>query len=354
MDKEQVKDMLEILTGAVGVSGDEREPAEITAGYLEPYVTRLHRDSFGNVIGFKEGTGGPGAPSLLVAAHIDEIGAMVSRLEKGFVRFSAVGGLDPRTLLGQAVEIHGRRRCRGVIGATPPHLLTEKERKKELRIEDLFIDLGMDPEGVEAQIRVGDYISLVRPLLTMAGGNIASGKALDNRAGVVAMIVCAAELVDIRHFCRIYFVGTAQEEVGVRGAIVASYGLSPDLAVAIDVTHGLSPGVAEEDGFGLGEGPVVGVGPNFHPRLVERVRTVAREYCLPYQVEPVPGPASTDSRAIQVSREGIPGILLSIPLRYMHSTVETLNLDDVLLTGRLLAGFARSIDTDLVEGLTCI
>ncbi len=354
MDKDKLISILESLTGAAGVSGDEQEPAKIAAGYLEPYVTRLHRDSFGNLIGFKEGAGGQEAPSLLIAAHIDEIGAMVTSIEQGFVRFAAVGGLDPRTLPGQAVEIHGRSRCKGVIGARPPHLLTKRERKQELKIEDMFIDLGLDQEQACRLVRIGDYISLDQPLLALASGDCLSGKALDNRSGVVALLICAAELAEIRHFCQVFFVATAQEEVGVRGAITASYGLAPDLAVAVDVTHGLSPGVNEEDGFELGGGPVVGIGPNFHPLLVERFKALAREYRLPYQVEPVPGPASTDSRAIQISREGIPVALLSIPLRYMHSTVETLNLDDLLLTGRLLSYFARSIDLSLVEGLKCI
>ncbi len=354
MDKDKLIGILQALTRAAGVSGDEQEPAEIAAGYLEPYVTRLHRDSFGNLIGFKEGAGGSAAPSLLLAAHVDEIGAMVTGIEEGFLRFTAVGGLDPRTLLGQAVEIHGRSRLKGVIGARPPHLLTKRERKQELKIEDMFIDLGMDQEQACSRARVGDYVSLDQPLLTMSSGDSVSGKALDNRSGVASLFVCASELAEIRHFCRIYFVATAQEEVGVRGAITAAYGLAPDLAVAIDVTHGLSPGIDEGEGFALGEGPVVGIGPNFHPRLVERLKELAIKHRFPYQVEPIPGPASTDSRALQISREGVPGALLSIPLRYMHSSVEMLNLDDLLLTGRLLSHFARSIGPDLVEELKCI
>ncbi|HHX86795.1 MAG TPA: M42 family metallopeptidase [Firmicutes bacterium] len=354
MDKDKIIQTLILLTQAAGVSGDEQEPAAVAAGCLEPYVTRLHRDLSGNLIGFKEGAGGLEAPSLLIAAHIDEIGAMVTKIDRGFIRFTPVGGLDPRTLLGQAVEVHGRQRLKGVIGARPPHLLTRKERQQELKIEDLYIDLGLEQEQASRQVQVGDYISLDQPLLVMAAGDCLAGKALDNRSGVASLIFCAAELAEVRHYCHVYFVATVQEEVGVRGAITASYGLAPDLAVAVDVTHGLAPGIPEEDGFELGGGPVIGIGPNFHPVLVEQLKVLAREHHLPYQVEPVPGPASTDSRAIQISREGIPSTLLSIPLRYMHSTVEMLNADDLLLTGRLLGYFARSIDLSLVEGLKCI
>ncbi len=354
MEKNKLIAILKSLTGAAGVSGDEQEPAKLAAGYLEPYVTSLHRDSLGNLIGFKEGAGGEKAPSLLIAAHMDEIGGMVTQIERGFVRFTAIGGLNPWNLPGQAVEIHGRSRCRGVIGSQPPHLLTKQEQKKELKIEDLFIDLGMDQEQACREVRTGDYISLDQPLLTMAAGNCLSGKSLDNRSGVAAMIWCAAELAKVYHFCRVYFVATVQEEVGLRGAVTAAYGLSPDLAVAVDVTHGLSPGIKEEDGFELGGGPTVGIGPNFHPALVGRLRELAEENRIPCQIEPVSGPASTDSRAIQISREGIPTALLSIPLRYMHSTVETLHTDDLHFTGRLLACFARNIDCALVEGLKCI
>ena len=354
MDKEKIIQILISLSQAAGVSGDEQEPAAVAAGCLEPYVTRLDRDSSGNLIGFKEGAGGQEAPSLLIAAHMDEIGAMVTQIDCGFIRFTAVGGLDPRILLGQAVEVHGRRRLKGVIGVRPPHLLTRKERKQELKIEDLFIDLGLDQEQACRQVQVGDYISLDQPLLVMADGECLAGKALDNRSGVASLIFCAAELAEVRHFCHIYFVATVQEELGVRGAVTAAYGLVPDLAAVVDVTHGLAPGISEEDGFELGGGPVIGIGPNFHPVLAERLKVLARERLLPYQIEPVPGPAFTDSRVIQISREGIPSALLSIPLRYMHSTVEMLNIDDLVLTGRLLGYFARSIDLSLVEGLKCI
>lgn len=355
MHKQALNEVLIKLCRATAVSGNENEAVEVARSYLERYTARVERDRFGNLVAFKPGEDTDNKPfSLALAAHIDEIGAMVTKIEEGgYLRFTAVGGIDPRTLLGQAVEVHGRERLKGVIGALAPHLLTSRERNKEMKTEDLFIDVGLDESRAREKVRVGDFISLDRPPLEMEGGRYLSGKALDNRAGVAALIQCAAELGELRHRCDIYFVATLQEEVGLRGAVTAAYGLVPDLAVAVDVTHGESPGLSYPEAFELGRGPAVGFGPNFHPALSGRLEETAREHRFPYQVEPIPMSSGTDAWAIQISRAGVPCALLSIPLRYMHSAVETLHLEDLLNTGRLLAAFACSLDRPFLEGLKC-
>lgn len=356
MKVEQLADLLRELSAAAGVAGDEEGAVSIAARYLQQYVDRVERDRFGNLIAFKRGerSGTAKQLSLALFAHIDEIGAVVTKIEaEGFLRFTAVGGLNPRLLLGQAVVVHGRSSLKGVIGALAPHLLTEKERKKDLKTEHLYIDLGLTEAQARERLRVGDFISLEQTPLKLVGGAHLTGKALDNRAGVAAMIFCAAELADVKHQADLYFIATLQEEVGLRGAVTAAYNMAPDLAVALDVTYGQSPGSSGPDLFELGKGVAVAIGPNIHPLLSRKLEETAREQRILYQLEPIPESSSTDAWATQVSREGIPSALLSIPLRYMHSAVELVNLPDITSAGRLLSYFARGLDCSFVEGLSC-
>ncbi|HOB29180.1 MAG TPA: M42 family metallopeptidase [Bacillota bacterium] len=355
MNAEEIKELIMELSRTVGISGSEDEAAVAVSRYLERYTSQIWRDRLGNLIAFKGGQNDGAEPfSLALVAHLDEIGAMVTRIEEGgALRFTGVGGIDPRILPGQPVQVHGKTVLKGVIGAKAPHLLTVKERREELKFEDLFIDLGLSREQAEMQVRIGDLVSFDASPVAMVAGNSLAGKSLDNRAGVAALVICAAELAAVCHRANLYFVASVQEEVGLRGAITAAYGLVPDLAVAIDVTHGEAPGLAPPDVFELGGGPVISVGPNYHPALTRRLEEVASADRFAVQREADPASPGTDAWVIQVSREGIPCALLSIPLRYMHTTVEMLNLDDLTNTGRLLASFARSLDRPFVEGLAC-
>lgn len=355
MNEAEIKALIEELSAAVGISGSEEGAAAVLSRHLERYVSRIWRDRLGNLIAFKEGENhGAESFSLALVAHLDEIGLMVTKIEEGgALRFTAVGGIDPRILPGQLVEVHGRSILKGVIGATAPHLLTAEERRKELKTDQLFIDVGLNREQAESQVRIGDLVSFEVAPAALAAGNCFTGKSLDNRAGVVTLLICAAELVARRHRADLYFVASVQEEVGLRGATTASYNLVPDLAVAVDVTHGEASGLTPPDVFEMGGGPVISVGPNYHPSLTRHLEEVAGRQRFAVQRDADPGSSGTDAWAIQVSREGIPCALLSIPLRYMHTTVEVLNLDDLANTGRLLATFAGSIERPFVEGLAC-
>ncbi len=354
MNEEKLSAILLELSEAAGPAGDETEALQIAARYFREYAGETKIDRFGNLLSVKPGETAPGDSGITLAlvAHIDEIGAMVTKVEDGgFLRFAPIGGLDPRTLVGQAVEVKAKNRLKGVIGAAPPHLLDLKERKEAVPFDKMFIDLGLDEESVRKQVLVGDFISLEQRPLVMENERIVTGKALDNRAGVAALIYCAAELAGIRHRPDICFVASLQEEVGLRGAITAAYGLSPDLAVVVDVTHGDAPGLDEIGVFKPGKGPALAVGPNLHPVLSKELQETAKRHYLPYQVEPIPGHSGTDAWAFQVSREGIPTGLISIPLRYMHTAVELINLDDLTATAKLLGYFTRSVNAQLLEGL---
>lgn len=352
----KIKDVLMELSAATGVSGDEGAAIDVAARYFRQYTDRVKRDRFGNLIAFKEGKLPAGEPrfSLALAAHIDEIGAMVTQIARGgFLRFTAIGGIDPRTLLGQAVVVHGRTPLKGVVGTLAPHLLAERERRKELTLEKLYIDVGLSEAEAREQVRVGDLISLDQEPVLLNGEKCCAGKAMDNRAGVAVLLQCAAELASMQHRADLYFIATVQEEVGLRGAVTAAYGVSPDLAVAVDVTHGAAPGLPDHEVHSLGKGPVIAIGPNIHPALGEKLHALAQSYRLPYQIEPVAGNTHTDAWAFQVSREGIPTALVSVPLRYMHTAVELLNLDDLIAAGQLLAFLSRSLDGAFWEGLSC-
>jgi tetrahedral aminopeptidase len=354
LNEETVSTILQELSSAAGVSGAETEAVEVAFRYLFKYTADLKKDRFGNLLALVPGQASPAENKVTIAvvAHIDEIGALVTRIEPGgFLRFSPLGGLDARILYGQAVEIHANRKLKGVVGAVPPHFLNNDELKKTIPVEKLFIDLGLDEETVKKEINVGDCISFDQKPLILEGGKKLTGKALDNRSGVAALIVCAAELASLRHRADVCLITSLQEEVGLRGAVTSAYNLNPDLAVIVDVTQGDAPGLDDKNVYKIGGGPALGIGPNLHPVLGRRLQETAEKHFLPYQTEPLPGFSGTDAWAFQVSREGIPTALLSIPLRYMHTAVELVSIDDLMISGKLLSYFISSIDTSFMEDL---
>ncbi len=345
-----ITSLLKRLSEARGVSGYETEVRDIIAEEFGQYADEVRTDKLGNVIALKRGEGAEPRSRIMLAGHMDEIGLMVTKLEKGFLRFTSVGGFDERILLGQEVTVHGRRDLPGIIGSRPPHVLPKEEREKIIPMDRLFIDVGVGGEELEHLVRVGDLVTIGRKF-TQLQGDLVAGKALDDRTAVAAIAVCLEELSSIRHVWDVYAVATVQEEVGMRGAITSAYGLAPDVAIAIDVTFGDQPGVSEAETVKIGKGPAIGFGPNIHPKLHQALVNVAKELEIPYQVEPIPGRSGTDAWVIQVTREGIPTALLSVPLRYMHTSVETLSLKDAERTGRLMAGFIGRLDAGFMEKL---
>ncbi|MGM0688419.1 MAG: M42 family metallopeptidase [Bacillota bacterium] len=354
MKEDRISAILLELSAVAGVSGNENAAVEIAARHFRRHTEEVRQDRFGNLLALKLGAPAEDREKLTLAviAHIDEIGFMVTNIEKGgFLRFTPIGGIDPRTLPGQAVEIHGKKKLKGVIGAAPPHLSSAKDRKETVPTDKLFIDPGLSEDSLKKYISIGDYVSLEQKPLKHSTNNIISGKALDNRAGITALIFCAEELKALHHQADVCFVSSLQEEVGLRGAITNAYNLQPDLAIIVDVTHGDVPGLDERCVFKVGGGPTIAIGPNLHPVLSRRLEETARERYLPYQKEPIPGHSGTDAWAFQVSREGIPTALLSIPLRYMHTAVELISMDDLLVLSKLICYFAGSLDSLFLEEL---
>jgi len=334
------------LTGLSAVSGHEKATALHISEEFKEYCDKVEIDKFYNVIGIKKGTGDK-RKKIMVAAHMDETGFMVKSIdEKGFIRVTNIGGMDSRVLPAQEVVIHGKRDVHGVFGAKPPHLMEPDEEKKALKLKDLYIDTGLDVTEVKEIVSIGDTITFVNHPMELKGGNFSS-KSVDNRCGTAALIGAMKELSDVRHESDVYFVCTVQEEVRLTGAITASYNLSPDAAVVIDACHGDMPDASKDEVYKLGKGPAIGIGPNLHKGLTKKAMEIAAEENIPYQVDVEPGNSGTDAWAIQVSRCGIPTVLFSIPVRYMHTPVETVNLLDIKNTARLTARFITKNGQDV-------
>jgi endoglucanase len=358
MDKTGIAEMLRKLTETDGLSGSEESVAAIVRSLAQAHAPEIRADALGNVIARRAGAAAPPG-RIMLAAHMDEIGLVVTRVEAGFLHAAAIGGVDPRSALGQEVTVYptgpGSEQhpggLPGYIGSRPPHVLPAGEREKIIPLRDLRVDLGQPASFFAGGIvRVGDRVAIRGPYTELLGGRVAV-KSLDNRASVTAMLAALGYLAEMRPAWDVYAVATVQEEIGLRGAIAGAFGVAPDLAVAIDVTFADTPGVNGGKTVAMDKGPAIGWGPNLHPGVVKRLREVADALEIPYVTEPLPGNSGTDAWAVQVTREGIPTGLLSIPIRYMHTPVETVVLADIDRTARLLAAFISRLDDKFLAGL---
>lgn len=342
--------LLKRLSEASGVSGYEHEVRQIVEEVFGRYADEVRDDRLGNVIALKNGTGPRPRQTIMLATHMDEIGLIVSQIEKSFIHFQQVGGYDDRVLLGQEVVVHGRQDLPGIIGARPPHVLPQDRRHKPIPYDKLLIDVGRTAEELPSLVRVGDLITMNRQLVELQGG-LVSGKALDNRVSVAAAAVCLEELSRMRHEWDVYAVATVQEEVGYQGAITSTYELKPDVGIAVDVTFANQPSTPAEYTFEMGKGPTIPCGPNFHPKLQQALVETAEALEMSYHIEPNSRPGGTDAYAIQIAREGIPTALLGLPQRNMHTPVETVSVKDVERAGRLMAAFIARLDVSFLDSL---
>ena len=352
--------LLKRLSDTVGVSGFEDEIRGVIIDELEGLVDELKSDALGNIIAIKKGSG---VGKLMLAAHMDEIGLIITHVEKnGFLRFTGIGGWSERILLGQRVVVHTERgKIRGVIGAKPPHSLPPEEAKKIVEMKDMFIDIGVSSreEAEKLGVKVGTIVTLDRDVVRLAGEDVVSGKAFDDRVGLASMIYTLKLLKNLDHEISIYAVATVQEEVGLKGATVAAFSINPDVAIALDVTAANDvPGVPDKEKIvELGKGPAIkimdgGRGGLFisHPKVRNLLIKTAEEKKIPYQLEILVG-GTTDATAIQIRREGIPACTISIPTRYIHSPIETLNIVDALNASKLLASSVEKMTENWIKGL---
>ncbi len=328
-------DFLEKLTKTPGISGFEHDIAALLSEKLSEFCSEVRIDRAKNVTGIIR-SGKSSAKKIMLEAHLDRIGLIVSETdENGFVRFSALGGIDERTLPATEVLILGADTVYGVIGAKPPHLLSKTD-SKTITLDDMLIDTGICGDELHKKIRIGDPILLLSPMCRLLGSRVSS-PALDNRAGIAAIFECLS-LVDKSSLpYDLYVAFTSGEESGLHGAHTVISDDVPDLAIIVDVTHGSTPDEHGYATFPLGSGPAICRGPNLHYEITKSIISLAEKLEIPHEIEVASGSSGTNAWAIQTKHGGIPCALISIPLRYMHTTVETVDLNDISNTAKLLA-----------------
>jgi len=333
---------LKNLCAISGPAGYEKAVSEKVEELFGEYSAEVWHDSFHNVYARM----GEGGKKILISAHMDEVGMMVRTIEDdGFLGITSVGGIDPRVLPAHEVIVHGREELFGVIGAKPPHVTTPEQRSQMIPMNELFVDVGLPVEKVRELVQVGDIISYRAPVVDLAGDAVA-GRTLDDRAGVMILLETMDMLKNtVLKDVEVIFVGSVGEEVGALGAQIAAYDQLPDLGIAVDVNHGDTPDAPSGESFPMDK-PNIGYGPICHIGWVNRLRNVAAEENIEYSLDVFGGRSFTDGDQIQLAGEGFPVAVLSLPLRYMHTSVEVIRMNTVKKCARLLAAFIRSVSEE--------
>jgi tetrahedral aminopeptidase len=348
------KSIFEQLSQANGISGKETEVTQLIAKIVQPWTDELKTNTLGSLIAIKKGSG-KHHPRLMISTHIDEIGFVVSAIEDGgFIRIEPRGGVDPKILPAQMLQILSRE---GPIPAEvctiPPHLLLSEERDKVMVYEKMLLDTGMEEAEVKRRVLIGDPIVFLMPFKALAGTKF-SGKSMDNRASALVSMKLLEALQRINHQWDVCCVFSVQEEVGCKGAKTSAYELQPSCAIALDVSFGEQPEVKEADSYPLGTALPLGIGPNFSKKLLQLIQNAGNEDQIATVLDPSPFPRGTDASTIQTVSEGIPTALISLPLRYMHTPIETIDEKDINNASRLLQGVIRKLDEEHGEGFKCL
>jgi len=342
-DLERVNKLLEEFSNAHGISGFEKNVRTLLEKKIKPYVDEIRTDNMGNLIATKKGKG----PRVMIAAHMDEIGFMVKYIDdQGYIYFSRSGGWFDQTLLNQRVIVHtATKDYYGVIGSKAPHVMKAEERQRMIPIAEMYVDIGaIDKKDIQkAGVEIGDTITIDRQYRLLMN-DLGSGKALDNRAGIVSMLETARILAKEKVDAEIIYVGTVQEEIGLKGARTAAHGVDPDVALAIDTTiPGDHPGIEKRSSIlELGKGPVItvsdaeGAGIVVDEKTLSWLKTTAKDSKIAYQLSVGDG-GMTDAAIINLTRDGIPSGGVSIATRYLHSPVEVAHLGDIVDCSRLTA-----------------
>jgi len=346
----ELQSFLKSLISMSGLSGYEEPIRDLIEETWRPLSDEVSVSRLGSLHALRRGTGAEPRPSLLLAAHMDAIGLMVTGVLDGFLRVTEVGGLDPRVLPGQLVTVHGREDFPGVIVQPPAHLLPPDLGAKPVPLNYLLVDIGLPPRQVERKVRTGDLISFAQPPIEMSG-ELLAGHSLDNRASVAALTHCLQILQDRKHKWDFWAVATVQEEETLAGALSSAYQLRPTLAVAIDVTFAAGPGSPGHLTYPLGAGVTLGWGPNIHPGLHKAFAEIADRFEIPYKKEVMPGHSGTDAMSLQIAAEGVPTMVIGVPLRYMHTPVEVVSLKDIKRAARLTAEFITYLDDSFMDSL---
>ncbi|WBY63821.1 M20/M25/M40 family metallo-hydrolase [Thermocaproicibacter melissae] len=337
---QNLKEMLFRLCGAAGTPGDESEVRAVVQREFAPYA-KTGTDALGNLtaeIGSKDAK-----THLLIDAHLDQIGLIVTRIDdKGFLHVDRCGGTDRRVMPGTAVTVLGKKPLCGVVCCMPPHLTGGKEEEIP-EIAEMTVDLGCDAETVKSLVHPGDRIVFRTEPKELLGGRV-SAPGLDNRASIAVMVRCAQMLADEPLRCRVTFLCSTREEVGGQGAVTGAYLADPTQAIAVDVGFAMQPGVRPEQCGKLGGGPMIGFAPVLDRTMSERLVAIAEREKIPYKRDVMGGETGTNSDAIAVTKTGVPTALISVPERNMHTPAEIIDLRDIEATARLIAAYVREVE----------
>ena len=334
-----MKQTLFELSSSCGLSGEESCTAERAKQILSPFVDTVNQDTMGNLIGQRKAKTN-GAKTIVLDAHLDEVGLIVTGHEAGFLKFTAIG-VDPRILPGLEVKILSQPPRFGVVTCPPPHLAKDRDEEKAFEMDQMRIDCGLPTEDAIRLIPVGTRVAYgTKPFLL--GEKSVCGKSLDDRACFVILCRVMELLRDEELPVNIYVVGSVQEEYTGLGAATAGYRLVPDEAIIVDVSFADTPDSPSEDTSPLGSGPMIGVGPVLNRRMSSRMKVLAEANKIPYTVEVLPSWTGTNADDLQMSRQGVAVSCISLPLRYMHTPLESVDLDDMEHCAQLIAAYIRS------------
>lgn len=339
-------ELLATITETAGAPGFENRIRSFIKDEVTPLVDEVRIDAMGNLIALKKGK--DSSKRAMVAAHLDEIGFIVTHIDdKGFVRFHTLGGFDPKTLTAQRVIVHGKKDLIGVMGSKPIHVMSPEERSKALKTTDFFIDLGMPKEEVEKYVEVGNPITRQRELIEM--GNCVNAKSLDNRVSVFILLEALRELKDQEVPYDVYGVFTVQEEIGIRGAMVAGHHIEPDFGFGLDTTIAFDvPGAqAHEQITQMGKGTAIKIMDGStvcDTRMVRYMKETADKHKIKWQAEILTA-GGTDTAGMQrMAKHGTIAGAISIPTRHIHQVIEMSHKEDIRLSIELLKACLSDLD----------
>ena len=342
-----IKKYVKQLCEAYGPTGFERPVARLAAEAIAPYTDDVSIDTLANVVAVKR-CGIPGAHKLLLAAHLDEVGLVVTGHEDGFLCVGQIGGLDPRVLPDRDLMVLTDPPRLGVVSVQPPHVLKAEDMSKALKQEDLRVDVGLTQEEAVREIPVGTPVVFRTEGFDLLNGRYVS-KTLDDRASFAALIRVAELIKDKKLPWDVYFIGCSGEERSEGGAPAAAYETDADVCIAIDVGQAAVPDSAPDVLSDLGKGPILKVGPNFTRHVEKRLTVLAKKDQIPLQRVATPGKSGTDAWYMHIVKGGVASAIVEFPLRYMHSPTECLDFGDIELTARLLAAYALDPGKEALE-----
>lgn len=335
-----LKELITDLCGLYAPSGFEDAAFARIAEHLRPFVDEIHTDAMGNLIAIKK-CGKPGAKKLMLDAHMDEIGLIVTDIDKtGFLRFGKLGGIDPRMLPARELMVLSDPPIFGVIDTLPPHALEASDFDKTIDEKKLCIDVGLTADEARERIPLGTPCVFAESCKNL-GENMLCSKSLDDRACGAIIIKVMEKISSDKLFADIYCLISTQEELGMRGAVTGAYAVNPDYAIAIDVTHAATPDSKKGETMEMRKGAAIGVGPNMSRNITGTLFDISKEKGIACQTEVMGGSSGTNGWVIQVSREGVSTAVVSLPLKYMHTPVETVDLADAQAIVSLVSEYAR-------------